>query len=257
MKKFLEKYDLLRIIRVLGAAGLIVVLYFSIQFKANSNLKKISITIESQYKEKLINKNDILRFLNKSLNKDLEIAKIEKVDILKIEKLLDNSNFIKNADAYLDSKNQLHIKCKLRDPIVRINRQNKKDFYIDIEGNPIPVSKRATVRVAVVTGAVNRINLKNRNNRNSEYRKIWKLSKKIYEDPFLNALIEQINIDRDNTFTLIPKLGKQQIEFGDLTNIDNKLTKIKAFYKNGMTQSGWNKFNKLSVKWDGQIVGSF
>jgi cell division protein FtsQ len=257
MKNFLEKYDLLRIIRVLGAAGLIVVLYFSIQFKANSNLKKISITIETQYKEKLIDKSDVLRFLNKSLNKDLEIAKIEKVDISKIEKLLDNSNYIKNADVYLDSKNQLHIHCELRDPIVRINRTNKKDYYLDIEGNPIPVSQRATIRVPLITGATNRINLKNKSKKNSEYRKILKLSKKIHEDPFLNALIEQIDIDEDNSLTLIPKLGKQQIEFGDLTNIDNKLTKIKAFYKNEMKQSGWNKFKKLSVKWDGQIVGSF
>ncbi len=257
MKKIWEKYDFLRIIRVLGAAGLIVILYFSIQYKANLNLNNISISLETQYKEKLIDKNDILKFLNKSLNKDLEIAKIEKVDIAKIEKLLDRSNYIKNANVYLDSKNQLHINCKLRDPIARVVRKNKKDFYLDIEGNPIPVSQRATIRVPVITGATYRINLKNRNKKDSEYKKIWKLSKEIYNDAFLNSLIEQINIDEDNSLTLIPKLGKQQIEFGDLTNIDNKLTKIKAFYKNGMTQSGWNKFKKLSVKWDGQIVGSF
>ncbi len=257
MKKILEKYSLSRIIRVLGVAGLIVVLYFSIQYKANTQLKNITIELKTQNKFKLIDKTDILRYLNKSLNKDLEIAKIEKVDILKIEELLDNSNYIKNAEAFLDSKNHLHINCVLRDPIVRIVRANKKDFYIDKEGNPIPVSKRATARVPVVTGFTNSIILKNRNNKKSEYYKLWKLSKELYEDSFLYALIEQIYINEDRNLTLIPKLGKQVIEFGKLTNIDNKLTKIKAFYKSEMPKSGWNKFKKLSVKWDGQIVGSF
>ncbi|HHH54977.1 MAG TPA: hypothetical protein ENK91_15040 [Bacteroidetes bacterium] len=87
--------------------------------------------------------------------------------------------------------------------------------------------------------------------------KLWKLARSINDDAFLSALIEQIDIQQNGEILLVPKLGKQKIEFGDLVNSENKLKKVKAFYQSEMKKTGWNKFKKLSVKWDGQIVGSF
>lgn len=255
MKNKKSKYDLIRIFRVFGAAGIVVILFFSIKYKSNLIVNKVNINIESQTKQKLIDEHDILKYLNKSLGKDLEIVKINDVDIKKIEKLLNKSHFIENSNVYLDSKNRLNIKCVLKKPIVRVHRENSKDFYIDINGDPVPFSKRATVRVPIITGNTARIQINKKED--SEYMKLWKLARSINDDAFLSALIEQIDIQQNGEILLVPKLGKQKIEFGDLVNSENKLKKVKAFYQSEMKKTGWNKFKKLSVKWDGQIVGSF
>ena len=254
MKKKVRKYNLFRVARVLGVMGIIVILYFSIQLKSNSNIKRVNIVLESINPEKLISKTDILKYLNKSLNKDLEIAKIEKIDIGKIEILLDKSRFIKNSDVFIDSKNNLHINCKLRDPIVRISRQNAKDYYLDISGFAIPISKRSTARVPIINGYLKDFKIGDLNKTGTTFNNIMGLLKKIHSDPFLKALVEQIHIEEGNRLTIIPKLGRQKIEFGGLEKVDDKLAKIKTFYKSGVPGVGWNKFEKLSVEWEGQLV---
>ena len=254
MKKKHRKYSISRIARVIGVAGIMVILYFSVQLKANSNIKRVEVTLKSSTKEKLIAKTDIIKYLNKSLNKDLEIETIEKIEITKIEKLLDQSKFIKNSDVFLDSKNNLHIFCTLRDPIVRIVRNNSKDFYLDVEGESIPISKRATVRVPIVSGHLKNIDISKINEESNLLNKIWNISKKINSDEFLKALIEQMYIDEKSELTLIPKLGRQEIEFGEWAQINDKLDKIKTIYKTGMNGAAWNKFEKINLNWEGQVV---
>lgn len=254
MTKKKRKYSIIRILRVLGVAGIVVLLFFSIKLKSNTNIKNVNIVLESKLENKLIAKSDIIKYLNRALNKDIEIETIDKIEIDKIEKLLDQSKYVKSADVYLDSKNHLHIECILRDPIVRISRKNKKDFYLDIEGNTIPISKRKTIRVPIISGNINIKGLADINKKDSKYNNILYLIKEINKDDFLNPLVEQIYIDKSNRLTIIPKLGRQKIEFGELVEIDEKLNKIKAFYKSGLPTSGWNKFEKLNLEWEGQVV---
>ena len=239
---------------MLGVAGIIVMLYFSIQMKANSNIKNINVVLESKTKRKLIEKGDIIKYLNRSLDKDLEIEKIDRIEIDEVEKLLDKSMYIKNAEVYLDSKNNLHIACVLRDPIVRISRKSGKDFYLDREGKVIPTSGRAAIRVPVITGKLDMAKLRDIDKKGSIFYKILQLSKKIDSDRFLHSLIEQIYISNNDRITLIPKLGQQKIEFGKLELIDNKLDRLKTFYKAGMPSSGWDNVEKLNLDLIDQVV---
>jgi len=257
MKSFFGKYNIWRIIRTLGVAVIVVILYFAVKRKENTTLDNVFIEINTIDKDKLINKKDILKYLKKTLNNDLESTKIKAVDIAKIESLLDKSRYIQDADVYIDKKNNLHISCTLRSPVVRVKRKHKKDFYLDYQGNPVPVSKRTAVRVPVISSAGDFFNLSKIHKENTMENKILTLSKKIYDDPFLYALIEQIYVDKNEEIILIPKLGKQKIEFGKIENIDRKLNKLKVFYKEGMSRKGWTKYSKLSLKWDNQIVGTF
>jgi len=239
---------------VLGVAGIMILLYFSIQLKANSNIKNINIVLESKTKRKLIEKQDILRYLNKALDKNLEIEKIDRIEIAEIENLLDRSKYIKNAEVFLDSKNNLHLNCILKNPIVRISRKKGKDFYLDNEGSPIPISRRAAIRVPIITGNLDITKLSAIKKKGSLFYNILELSKKINKDQFLNALIEQINVEKNNRLTIIPKLGRQKIEFGKLETIDNKLARLKTFYKAGMPSSGWDDVEKLNLDLTDQVV---
>jgi cell division protein FtsQ len=78
----------------------------------------------------------------------------------------------------------------------------------------------------------------------------------IQNDPFLMAMIDQVDITASNKFELIPKLGDQVILFGDATNIDKKFNKLKLFYKNVISVKGWKKYSKINLQFDNQIVAS-
>lgn len=233
---------------------MVIVLYFAVQYKTNSNIRNVSVQLISDSDEKLVAERDIVKYINKSLKKDIEIEKIEDIDIMRIEELLNHVTQIKHAEVFLDSKRNLSIKCELRNPVARVCRSGKKDIYLDENGVAIPLSKRAVCRVPIINGNVNKIKYNEKDVEGSIFGNILEISKKIYYDDFLRPLIEQLYIDENSKLILIPKLGRQEIVFGDWEQIDEKLDKIKAIYKSGMKGSAWRKFKKIDLNWEGQVV---
>jgi cell division protein FtsQ len=82
------------------------------------------------------------------------------------------------------------------------------------------------------------------------------MSLKILADTFLMAMIDQVDINSNRSFELIPKLGKQRIIFGDATDVNSKFDKLKMFYKDVITQSGWNRYSTINLQYKNQIVAS-
>ena len=84
---------------------------------------------------------------------------------------------------------------------------------------------------------------------------LFSISEYIYNDRFLSSLIEQIYVNSDLTFTLIPKLGTKSIEFGNAENYKEKFENLKIFYVKGFNKKGWETYSSLSLKYKGQIIG--
>lgn len=233
-------------------------LFSAIQYKASQEVKQVKIEIISQdNKRALIAEEDVLRYVNKILNKDLEVQKIEDLEVKRIEKALNNSKFIEKAEVFVNTKGIVHIICYVRTPIVRFDRGDKKGFYLDMTGVIIPLSKRATVRVPVANGKLGKFESDFLEDEEGLYKKVFDLAKKVHEDPFLHALVEQIYVESDGKVILVPKLGRQKILFGEIAGMDNKIEKLKAFYKTGMPNTGWNRFEYLNLEWKDQVVGQY
>jgi len=232
-------------------------LFAAIQFKANQHVTEVVVNIYTDNKERaLIGKEDILRYIKKSLNKDLEIQKIEELEVKEIEKVLNKSRFVERAEVFVNTKGIVFIDCFVRTPIVRFDRGEKKGFYLDTEGEIIPLSNRATVRVPLANGDLGNFSKDFLDDKNSRYKQVFDLAKKVHEDPFLHALIEQIYVESNGEVIMVPKLGRQKIHFGDLVRVDKKFEKLKAFYKTGMPNTGWNRFEYLHLEWKDQVVGN-
>ena len=87
-------------------------------------------------------------------------------------------------------------------------------------------------------------------------RELFILANHIDQDPFLKAWIDQIFVTRNGNFELIPKNGAHVIEFGDTTNMAGKFEKLLFFYQNGLTQVGWEKYRRINLKFNNQVVCS-
>jgi cell division protein FtsQ len=82
---------------------------------------------------------------------------------------------------------------------------------------------------------------------------IFRLANFINKNEFWKAQVEQINIE-NNIFQIIPKAGDHIIIFGDANNIEKKFKKLFNLYQQGLPKVGWNKYESLDLRYEGQII---
>jgi ribosomal protein L19E len=96
----------------------------------------------------------------------------------------------------------------------------------------------------------------NKNMYNNALKSIKSLSMFIQKDSFLMSMIDQIDINKQNQFELIPKMGKQQIYFGDTSDMKEKFERFTLFYKKVIPKYGWDKYSKVNLQYRDQVVAS-
>jgi len=239
-----------------GAVAILVIFYFSVQQHTKMKIENINVVLESRGPDKLISREDIINYIYRKTGKPIKNRTIIDLNTREIENLLDNISYIKKCEVFISADGSYNIHCVLNDPVIRVSGAGKRDFYFDIDGNIIPLSLRATARVPLLTGNLKNIDFSQMKKEGTKANGILVLGKEIHNDDFLNALIEQIYISNDGRLILIPKVGSQKLVFGKLENINEKLDNLKIFYQTGMAGTGWRRFSRISLEWEGQVVGS-
>jgi cell division protein FtsQ len=147
------------------------------------------------------------------------------------------------------------VRAELRRPIARIVRNDGPDGYIAEDGTIMPVSEKFTSRVVLVSGSYVAQMLKQNNMYEKEdTQKILELINTIREDEFWSAQIAQLDIDSKTRITIFPQVGDEKIEFGKPENNEVKFKKLMIFYKEILPRTGWNKYNRVNLEYEGQIV---
>jgi cell division protein FtsQ len=86
---------------------------------------------------------------------------------------------------------------------------------------------------------------------------VYRITNYVCNDPFFLAQIAQIHYNKRREFVLIPQVGDHMIVFGSaLTEkeVSEKFEKLKTFYKHGLPYEGWEKYDEINLKYEGQIV---
>ena len=245
-----------KILIYFGAVAILIILYFAVQRQSEMKIENINIVLNSQAPDKLMSREDIISYIYRKTGKPIKNSAITDLNTKQIEELLDKISYIKKCEVFISANGVYNISCILNDPIVRVSGVGKRDFYFDTDGNIMPVSLRATARVPLLTGNLKNIDFRQMKKDGTKANAILQLGREIYNDAFLNAMIEQIYVGNDTKLILIPKVGGQKLVFGKLENINEKLDNLKIFYQTGMAGTGWRRFSRISLEWEGQVVGS-
>lgn len=240
------------------AVAMVMLTWLAINKKMNSGVVNVEVQI-TKYKSQrsLINKEDVLKKFSNHLGYDIETAALRELKIAELESIIESDKRVKSSEVYIDAKNTIHVDIVQRNPIVRINADNGEKYYLDDDGNRIPLKKKSAVRVPIATGNIAKyqrgfVDAKERNSLND----IFDLMNAIKEDPFIEALVEQIHVDDAGEIILIPKLGREKILFGKYEDVKKKFFNLKAFYKEEMPREGWGKFAQLDIRYRGQVFYS-
>ncbi len=235
--------------------GIMVLVGFINVEQKKTTCKDIEITIDYHDGEPLITPENI----KKRLRPDTLIGKkLSDIDLVKIEKKINSIPLLSKADAYTTITGNLSIHASQCKPIVRVYNSSGLSYYFDQNGDVIPVSQGYPSRVLVASGNIrltysDTLNVKDMKE-NTLLNDLFKLSEFIHNDRFLEAQIDQIFVNKDKEFELVPKVGKHLIILGNIDNLENKIERLMKFYEEGLNKVGWNNYSRINLKFDNQVV---
>lgn len=190
-------------------------------------------------------------------------APLGAVDARGIEARLRNVPCVASAEVYHTLEGTLHVKVRQREPVVRVFNSDGSSFYIDADGFTMPVDPDYTARVLVTTGwlnepgAVNGVRSVYENDSVQQHFRsddIHRLALFMRRDPLWNALIDQVVVNAEGDFELIPRIGGQRILIGDGTALEQRFQKLRLFYRDGIPKSDWRRYARIDLRFADQIV---
>jgi cell division protein FtsQ len=246
--------------------GVFVVSLGFTEKQRNSQLcHRIIIQILDSSENHFIESNDIIQLL-KDKNYKITNTRLTDLPLNIIEHEIKNLSVIKEAKAFTSLDGNLYIEVKQRTPILRIMNYSGESYYIDEDGVLFPLSDKYTARVLVVSGNINEPynlfygkNAKEAENQDELHRPtilddVFTLCSYIYHDSIWNPMIEQVYVNEEQQFELIPKIGDFSILLGDTSDMGNKFNKLNAFYTIILPREGGNVYKKINLMYSKQIV---
>lgn len=166
-------------------------------------------------------------------------------DTRAMEQALAQHPLIDGVECYKTPSGKVCVEVSQRIPILRIMSNNGENYYVDNRGKVMLVSAKCIAHVAVATGNISQ---------DFATRQLYPFGLFLQNDAFWNAQTEQIHVLPDNTIELVPRVGDHLIYMGKLKNYRRKLERVRLFYEKALNQVGWNKYSRINVEFDNQII---
>lgn len=238
-------------------AGLAVLVGFIESEHKKITCKGLRVEIDYGNAEVLISEAEISKKIHDQFD-TLVGKRITDINSVTIENFINDIDFVEVADVYTTLTGLMKIKLTQRNPILRVMNKHGQSYYIGEKGKLIPINAGHSSRVPVASGNISErysdtLNLMLSTTK-SELNDLYHLSTYIYNDVFLKAQIEQVYINNNNEFELIPKVGRHLILLGDISDMEKKFDKLKIFYEKGIRKAGWNTYKSINLKFENQVI---
>ncbi len=219
---------------------------------------KVEIVINDSLNNIFISKEDVLTHIKKQ-NIKLLGQSLWNINTDELEKIINSRSAVRNAEVYADDNGALNISVDQREPIMRVISNRGLSYYVDIEGNIMPLSKKYTSHVLVFNGYINdkKLTLRQENvsvGNNPMLADMYKMAKFVYSDVFWRSQIQQVYVDKRGDIELIPRVGAHIIQLGAISGYKYKLKKLRALYDYGFRVKGWNNYRTINLKYSNQVV---
>lgn len=255
MKKFWNKIKPVLIFTfwVLCAGGVFTLLGAAIQKQQHMSFRSIEVNIDETNGVLFLSKEDVLRMLkDDQVNTDKQ-QPVRDVNFGKLERVMENNPYVENAELFVDVNGIIQVNIRQRTPILRVINNQGVGYYLDEHASKMPLSSKFTARVPVATGNILAGAENSNNNDSVTLQKLYSLAAFINRDTFLTSLIEQVVVNNQREFELIPSLGNHTILLGDTDELSEKFSKLKIFYRDGLNHVGWNNYSQVNLKYRNEV----
>ena len=227
----------------------------ALQSQQNQPCTDLHIKISMEDESYFVEKGAILKILTADGDARSLLGKpIKTFNSGYIESEIESNPYVKKAQVYSTLEGALNVEVEQRKPLFRVFKQQSKGFYVDEEGMKMPLSPVYSARVPILRGAVVENYEGNDTMRTKALKDAFEILSTISRSDFWSSQIEELHYSLEGEFTLIPKVGEQRILFGKAEEIEEKLHKLRLFYKHAMPRVGWTTYKVINLKYSGQIV---
>lgn len=250
-KRTIRKILFISMWLVIGG-GMLTLLIAAMGKKNKEFCSDYAISINTKHKILFVDENDVLKLLTGATKGNIKGQPMSAFNLRRLEELLKDNVWIKDAKLYFDNKDVLHVSVTEREPVARIFTTTGNSFYIDNEMKRMPLSDKRSVQVPVFSNFPEREFLIEKDK--LLLADIKATAEFILNDAFWMAQVAQINITGDRNFEMTPTVGNHIVKLGDGEDIENKFHRLFVFYKEILSKTGFNEYKTIDVEYAGQVV---
>jgi cell division protein FtsQ len=229
-------------IRLILMLSLVVFLYSftSMRNKNRKLTKSMVVFVENStpyIKQETVNK---LLIENKT---DAQSIRKVKLDLNQLEKSINSNPMIEKSEVFVSIDGVLKAEVKQKTPVARMFN-DEGSFYIDYQGNIMPISEEFTARVPIISGDISNIN-------KDDFSKLLRF---IYNDDFLKKNIIGIQITTVGSLKMQARNFNYEILFGKSINMERKFNNYKAFFQKAVVDSSLYHYRLINLTFTQQVV---
>jgi cell division protein FtsQ len=224
--------------------ALVIFLYsFTSSRNSQRKLKKSEVIFVGE-NSNFVKQETVNKLLIENKTDVRSIAK-EDLNLDRLENSINQHPMIEKSDVFVTVDGVLKVVVKQKTPIGRVF-DDLGSFYIDYEGNTMPLSDVNTARVPLVSGEIT----------NKNKKKLSEVLKMIYDDEFLKKNIIGVQILASDDLMMTNRNFDYEIEFGKMVNEKKKFKNYKAFFQKAVLDSTLYKYKKINLRFTQQVVCS-
>ncbi len=236
-------------------AGVLVLLVAAVQTRSAKACAGINIEVNEGREHLYTDERVIDRVIRENAGGDLTGKAVKDLDLRKMEEAVERDPWVRNAEIFLDNDRLLQVHIEEAAPIARIFTVHGDSYYIDSSLRSLPLNDLFSPRLPVFTGFPQE---------KGDWRgkdsllmvDIKHLAMFIGGDAFWMAQVDQMDINAQNTFEILPKVGDHIVFFGDGSDIEGKFHRLRLFYEQVLSRKGWSIYDKVDVQYRGQVVAT-
>lgn len=169
------------------------------------------------------------------------------LDLAAMQEHLRSLDKIEAAEVVRLSDDRLRVSVKPMKPVARIWPLHGRSYYVNRAGKRIAASSKYRIDVMPVTGRFDSLR--------SEL-VLLPLLDHLASRPSLEQMISMVNATDTNNIILVPAMRGHVVNLGRPDNIADKIARLETFYRRVLPVKGWEFYDTLSLKWDGQLVAT-
>ena len=221
----------------------VVIFLFSFTSHRNAMRKVSKIEVVFVGENSLFLKPETVNKLLIEKNQDLKTINKDGLDLNKLEKSVSGHQMIQKADVFISVDGVLKAVVEQKTPVGRVFDETGS-FYIDYEGNKMPLSDNYTARVPLLSGEITAV----------KKEKLSEVLGMIAEDDFLKKNIIGVQVLPNGSLIMANRNYDYQIDFGRTINIERKFKNYKAFFQKAVLDSTLDKYRRINLKFTKQVV---
>ena len=253
------KKILVIVLWVVTASALVTLFVFGRRHYLETPLQGIDFQLERHQDKGFVERDTVLRQFEEVCGLERHNT-ISAIDLMKIQKLLNDNPWVETSSAYLGLNDTLMVSAKEYEPVLRVFNHDRSSVYVTQEGFLFPSSPQYTPRIIIASGHYD-FPAPHKGDRTTDslYRasglqEALVIAQAIQRDPFLRGNIGQIYKNARNEYELMVNNLQARVLLGDTLQMAPKLSNLKVLLEKYSGTDELDKYKTVDLQYKNQIV---